>query len=968
MSDIYFYQADSEEEGDTGAFNDNFGSNGDSGVGVENEELGAVAKLDKYCGSENMFNRQMVARTVLETLRQVVGGDPVVAQQEIEEVFEVVERLAGDTEPSVRAELMEQVPHIAMFCQELSTSLLGGTVPNHLLPLVVKFLTDTNNQVRKTSQAALLVLLEQGLVEKSDVEKQVCPVILRLTEADSMDDYRTEAVALMSKMAPLIGKQMAERIFLDRFASLCTDPLFHVRKVCAANFGDFSGVVGSEPTEQVLLPKFFYLCEDGVWGVRKACADVFMPVSCVCSPQVRQTELSPLFINLLRDQSRWVRMAAFQALGPFISTFADPSITALLHNENGEIVITNTDQLAEMLAGIVSKQEEVSKEKKSEASISGSSGSDSSSCTDGTSNQGSSTPSPMETESEAGEESSWTTEQITTMKESPEERRAEHFLLDKLSSSSGDFGSFDSFSYWREPVLEINLTDLDDLEEQDVIQASVESVRAEMALLDTESSTDSDLPSNAESSETKEMSRVEISTVSSLVFSQQSDSPTFSMPPIFNEQNPGDESKEKLSEDTSSSIDENTDLNSNTTDESTSDLVESIPEAMVPLEDSSEDGYASDAKSDTDSVSRYHRESSDDLHPPDPALPKGPPCTIQTIVPQLLIDHYVSMIDPSRAQTVDNDIARHCAFSLPAVALTLGRHNWPLLKETYETLANDMQWKVRRTLASSIHELGVILGEENAAEDLVPIFNGFIKDLDEVRIGILKHLADFLKLLGTTDRTEYLPKLSEFLKMDNQRNWRFRLELTQQVGQLVGLFPGSETRSYLAPIAVSLVQDKVAAIRLAASEVLSNMLVSLSETDSVPSHVSSLVSELVSGLARSSHWARRQTYVTLSSFLLTSTFPSSTFIKDMLPPLLELTWDKVPNVRLSLTRVLVTHQESLSSLESVEAALSQLQRDTDKDVREAADTSIKQREASTETTTEIPPQDDILRLEESVSS
>ena len=84
-----------------------------------------------------------------------------------------------------------------------------------------------------------------------------------------------------------------------------------------------------------------------MWGVRKACADVFMPVSCVCSPTVRQTELSPLFINLLRDQSRWVRMAAFQALGPFISTFADPAITALLHNENGEIVITDPDQLAE---------------------------------------------------------------------------------------------------------------------------------------------------------------------------------------------------------------------------------------------------------------------------------------------------------------------------------------------------------------------------------------------------------------------------------------------------------------------------------------------------------------------------------------------------------------------------------------------------------------------------------------------
>jgi serine/threonine-protein phosphatase 4 regulatory subunit 1 len=41
---------------------------------------------------------------------------------------------------------MEQVPHIAMYCQEVP-ELLHHVVPTHLLPLVVKFLTDTNNQV-----------------------------------------------------------------------------------------------------------------------------------------------------------------------------------------------------------------------------------------------------------------------------------------------------------------------------------------------------------------------------------------------------------------------------------------------------------------------------------------------------------------------------------------------------------------------------------------------------------------------------------------------------------------------------------------------------------------------------------------------------------------------------------------------------------------------------------------------------
>lgn len=37
---------------------------------------------------------------------------------------------------------------------------------------------------------------------------------------------------LMSKMAPLLGREMSERLFLKRYSEMCTDPLMHVRKVC----------------------------------------------------------------------------------------------------------------------------------------------------------------------------------------------------------------------------------------------------------------------------------------------------------------------------------------------------------------------------------------------------------------------------------------------------------------------------------------------------------------------------------------------------------------------------------------------------------------------------------------------------------------------------------------------------------------------------------------------------------------
>ena len=49
------------------------------------------------------------------------------------------------------------------------------------------------------------------------------------------------------------------------------------------------------------------------------------------------------------------------------------------------------------------------------------------------------------------------------------------------------------------------------------------------------------------------------------------------------------------------------------------------------------------------------------------------------------------MTEPSKAHTIDGDLPRHCAFTLPGVALTLGRKNWSCLKETYSSLSTDMQ-------------------------------------------------------------------------------------------------------------------------------------------------------------------------------------------------------------------------------------------------------------------------------------
>lgn len=93
----------------------------------------------------------------------------------------------------------------------------------------------------------------------------------------------------------------------------------------------------------VQVPPFLRLCEDMDLVVRKTCAEVFMSVSSTVSLETRKTDLAPAFEKLLVDRVRWVSLAAYQSLGPFITTFAEPSITSLGYNHMGELVLKHPD-------------------------------------------------------------------------------------------------------------------------------------------------------------------------------------------------------------------------------------------------------------------------------------------------------------------------------------------------------------------------------------------------------------------------------------------------------------------------------------------------------------------------------------------------------------------------------------------------------------------------------------------------
>ncbi|EMP33425.1 Serine/threonine-protein phosphatase 4 regulatory subunit 1 [Chelonia mydas] len=819
----------------------------------QDEMLTPLGRLDKYAASENIFNRQMVARSLLDTLKEVSDDE-----RDCIAVLERISRLADDSEPTVRAELMEQVPHIAVFCQENRPS-IPYAFSKYLLPIVVRYLADQNNQVRKTSQAALLVLLEQELIERYDVETKVCPVLIELTAPDSNDDVKTEAVA-----------------------------------VCAANFGDICSVVGQQATEEMLLPRFFQLCSDNVWGVRKACAECFMAVSCATSQEVRRTKLSTLFINLISDPSRWVRQAAFQSLGPFISTFANPSSSGHFFKEE-ESKNTEDHRSAEEDSEKIRDTEDVTTEdvhSRTEKPPSDADFSDFTIKLENTMEDHNPVPSNSQSETDYQTETflCCTLSSESCGEIADENDQSSSFCsiatlqesgLRSQETSLSEQELYNSFHFWRTPLPEIDI-DLE-LQQTDQITSNPE-IR--------EGTKDVTVPvfSNITMATRKELEEmienlephVDDPDVKAQVEVLSAALRASSLDP-----------QEETTAGIGKGMDSQNELSIK--DQLNYKLIHDDTVSLI-----------SDTVENIDSTLRYIHNDSDlstnsSFSPEEERKSK-----VQDVVPQALLDQYLSMTDPSRAQTVDTEIAKHCAYSLPGVALTLGRQNWHCLKDTYETLASDMQWKVRRTLAFSIHELAVILGDQLTAGDLVPVFNGFLKDLDEVRIGVLKHLHDFLKLI-----------------------------------LLLDLYSARDVYDYLRPIALSLCADKVSSVRWISYKLVSEMVKKL-HMASTSTFVVDLMNELVEKFCRCPKWSGRQTFVFICQTVIEDDcLPVDQFAVQLLPHLLHLASDRVPNVRVllakTLRQTLLEKEYFLNSANShqevVEQTIMALQMDDDNDVK-----------------------------------
>ncbi|RHZ46846.1 hypothetical protein Glove_606g137 [Diversispora epigaea] len=284
-------------------------------------------------------------------------------------------------------------------------------------------------------------------------------------------------------------------------------------------------------------------------------------------------------------------------------------------------------------------------------------------------------------------------------------------------------------------------------------------------------------------------------------------------------------------------------------------------------------------------------------------------------VPESLIQNFLSLVPIREGSNGSNGITGGsfsgglgqqrdperpviCAYNFPAVVLTLGESRWDDLKGTYVSLTRDMQIKVRRSLACSIHEIAKVIGPTKTKEDLLNVFSLYLVDADEVKSGLIEHLAAFIECLPQSNRNEYLPTLNDVWEGVSSQ-WRLRNEIAKQISELCRLFDEQNVINHILPLTIKAIKDSVATVRETAVASFPALFEVLRGNESCLQKLINRMNEFASDPG----FRGRVVYIQICSAFVASDFPKDEFSKYFLPSLAALSRDEVVNVKIALGRL-----------------------------------------------------------------
>uniref|UniRef100_A0A182WI83 Serine/threonine-protein phosphatase 4 regulatory subunit 1 n=1 Tax=Anopheles minimus TaxID=112268 RepID=A0A182WI83_9DIPT len=285
-------------------------------------------------------------------------------------------------------------------------------------------------------------------------------------------------------------------------------------------------------------------------------------------------------------------------------------------------------------------------------------------------------------------------------------------------------------------------------------------------------------------------------------------------------------------------------------------------------------------------------------------------------------------------KNVNKELCQDCAYNFPAVVLTFGDKFWPILNRYFFDLCADLQDSVRRTMAASISKIALIIGREQATRDLVPSYTEFLLDADDIKIEVVRTLAEFLRVIDGCEHETLMNHLGMCLQPPlKMMNWRFRELVGQQIVELARMHTAIRKENcllFLTGLAMRLMLDKYDSVRKAGIDAFVECSHEFQQNDKVFEFFNK-------HFAFYSNWRRRQTYVIAAGKMLeTDGVEVNIFRKHVFNNVLKLADDPVPNVRIQVAKCLkeiIAPHPKFENEPLVESTLQKLRTDKDCDVR-----------------------------------
>lgn len=246
----------------------------------------------------------------------------------------------------------------------------------------------------------------------------------------------------------------------------------------------------------------------------------------------------------------------------------------------------------------------------------------------------------------------------------------------------------------------------------------------------------------------------------------------------------------------------------------------------------------------------------------------------------------------------------------------------------FSTLTNDGAPQVRREVALHLMELAPIVGKVNTTSSIVPVFMNILHAGDnEASVALLTSL---LQHVDEVDLGSMAPAiLPVILEIAGDAHWRVKVVIIKLIPPFARVLGLDEFMRKLFPLVTTWLSDLIYSVR----DQMASQLGELVQQFGPDWAVQSLAPAILAFKSNPNYLIRQVTLLSISR--LQSCIPAGTFVKQFLPTVLQMSTDRVPNVKFLVAKTLLLfiggNDQKVN--QQIQSCLKTLSLDADTDVK-----------------------------------